>query len=167
MELLLHIALTIIILALFIVLMFYIRLMRKVLGEINKSLNSMRSVITINNPTLEYSKLDAVATQKMYTYATQAMRNYKGPSRAISDVIMSDRSEAETVLNAMTETVTRFGWVALDDYYDLVGMPSTFEDTKWGWSDLVGTKINRHNGDQWVMLFPPIKPLMDTKKHNT
>lgn len=163
MELILHVILTAIILVPVVVIMYYLRLMRKVLGEINKSLNSMRSIITINNPMPEYSKLDTVATQKLYAYTTQAMKNYKGPSRAISDVVMSNRSEAETVLNAMTETATRFGWVSLDDYYDLVGIPSTFEDTKWGWDDLTGTKIDRYVGDKWVMEFPPLKPLVDTK----
>lgn len=53
------------------------------------------------------------------------------------------RSEAEMVLDELKDIANEYGNVSLSDYYELAGVASSFEDTRYGWTyrDLYGVKV--------------------------
>lgn len=52
-----------------------------------------------------------------------------------SDILLDSRGDAEEVLTSMEELVKKYGEASVSDLCSLVGIDSTFQDTKWGWVD--------------------------------
>lgn len=48
---------------------------------------------------------------------------------------------ANDCLSAMKETIDNYGVVSLDDAYCLIGLDSSFENTKLGWTNLDGAIV--------------------------
>jgi hypothetical protein len=75
-----------------------------------------------------------------------------------SDIIMSTNQEANEVLDGLTDILDKYPPATVSDLYDLVGLTSTYKDTKLGWSDINGTTIERtRNG--YLLNLPAPKPL--------
>lgn len=58
------------------------------------------------------------------------------------DVVFDSRGEAELVLDNMIDILGRYDRVTVMDFYDLAGITSEFTDSKYGWTDLRGTKVS-------------------------
>ena len=52
------------------------------------------------------------------------------------DIVLDSRGEAEEVLSTLVDLVEDYGVASVADLYDLVGIESTFVDTKYGWTNL-------------------------------
>lgn len=103
------------------------------------------------------------------TYNRFAMGNRQsGPQRAMSrqararhdfdEIVLSERSEAEDVIDNLFEAVSRYGSVSVADLYTLVGASSTHVDTKWGWTNLRGAGVSRVRGG-YLLDLPEPEPL--------
>lgn len=76
-----------------------------------------------------------------------------GPARAMSrmararhdfdEIVLADRVEAEEVIDRLFDLVSRYESATVSDLYELVGLPSSHTDNKWGWTDLRGAGVSR------------------------
>lgn len=89
------------------------------------------------------------------SYNRYAMGGHRmaGPQRAMSrmararhdfdEIVLESRTEAEEVIDRLFDLVSRYETATVADLYELVGLPSTHTDHKWGWSDLRGAGVSR------------------------
>lgn len=159
MEILLHFTLTIMIVILIIMLLYTLRLIKSDLDSINATLKSMRNNVEVKHMH-EYSKNDVLATAAFYQKTRQAMKEYtqntKHPNKRVDDVIVDNHEQAEAVITALKNVIDSFDIVMLDDFHDLLGMPSIAEDTNWGWNSMDGAVIELIDKGKCVIKLPPM-----------
>jgi hypothetical protein len=59
------------------------------------------------------------------------------------EIILDERTEAEEVIDRLFEVVSRYGSATVADLYELVGLPASHTDNKWGWTNLQGAGVSR------------------------
>lgn len=64
-------------------------------------------------------------------------------SHNFDDILFDDRNEAEEVLTRLCDLVYEYGEASVQDFYDLVGMTSSYTDQKWGWTNLSTARVVR------------------------
>lgn len=69
------------------------------------------------------------------------------------EIVLSSRVEANEVIDALFEIVSKYDVATVADLYDLVGEPSTFQDNKFGWDDLRGADSERVR-DGYLLILP-------------
>lgn len=74
------------------------------------------------------------------------------------DIVLDSRGEAEEVLSTLVDLVEDYDVASIADLYDLVGIESTFVDTKYGWDNLSRASINRVR-DGYLIDLPQAKLL--------
>jgi hypothetical protein len=74
------------------------------------------------------------------------------------EIILPTRVEANAVLDVLFSMLERFEIVTVADLYDAVGEPSTFQDNKWGWTDLRGADSERVR-DGYLLMLPRPQPI--------
>ena len=74
------------------------------------------------------------------------------------EVILDSRVEAEEVIDKLYEVVSRYGSATVMDLYELVGLPSSHTDNKWGWTSLRGAGVSRAHGG-YLLDLPEPQPL--------
>ena len=60
---------------------------------------------------------------------------------SFEDIVLPTRDDAEEVLTNLLELIDNYGVASLADFYDLVGVPTTFVDYKHGWETLTRSSI--------------------------
>lgn len=70
-----------------------------------------------------------------------------------SEIVLADRGEAEIVMDAMADRIAKYDIASVADLYELVNLPSTFVDQKWGWSDLSSAYVKR-DAQGYILKFP-------------
>lgn len=76
----------------------------------------------------------------------------------VNDVILSKKEEAELVIKTIKEIVNRYGNATVTDFYDLVGLPTTYIDSKWGWTSLDDIPI-RETSQGYLLELPPLEEI--------
>jgi hypothetical protein len=68
----------------------------------------------------------------------QQPTHYVGNRRrqSVGDIILASRSEAEMIVERMTDIIDKYDVVSIADLYQMCGLPSTYIDNEWGWSSL-------------------------------
>ena len=127
--------------------------------QTNKTLKSMVNNVNIE-PFTAYAKNDTVMTQKLYEQTISALRKYNpnrttvsGETKEFTPVVVEDRSSAEEVLTSLRSVLEKYDVAMLVDLYDLVGLASVFEDSRWGWNDLSDAKI-QETEHGWEIILP-------------
>lgn len=69
------------------------------------------------------------------------------------DVRFESEKAAQNVIDAMKTFIHNYGMVSAADFYDIVGVGSSYTDCKYGWKSLEGTQIERHT-DGYSIEFP-------------
>lgn len=82
----------------------------------------------------------------------------KRASRESSEIILSSRAESEMVLSTLSDIIEMYEVVSVADLNELVGLPSTHVDNKWGWISLRQAQI-RQIREGYLLDLPPAKPL--------
>ncbi len=72
--------------------------------------------------------------------------------------ILSSREEAELVLERMNDIIDTYEVASVADLNDLVGLPTTHVDNKWGWVYLGDVQI-RQIREGYLIDFPPSEPM--------
>lgn len=88
---------------------------------------------------------------------------YRGDSRPrpkqdIGEIVLTTRDEAELVVERMTDIADKFDVVSVADLYELVGLPTTHVDNKWGWSGLHDVNV-RQVREGYLIDLPLVEPL--------
>lgn len=74
------------------------------------------------------------------------------------EFIISSREEAELVLERMNDIIDTYEVASVADLNDLVGLPTTHVDNKWGWVYLGDVQI-RQIREGYLIDFPPAEPM--------
>lgn len=75
-----------------------------------------------------------------------------------NDFILSSREEGELVLERMNDIIDKYEIASVADLNDLVGLPTTHIDNKWGWSNLSDVQI-RQIREGYLIDFPQAEPI--------
>jgi len=82
----------------------------------------------------------------------------RGGRRDTNEIMFSTRSDADTVLESFSVILDKYEAVSVSDLYDMVGLPASHTDQKWGWTSAVGVSV-RQTRDGYVLDLPPAEPL--------
>lgn len=74
------------------------------------------------------------------------------------DITFASRVDADEVLNALRDLVEDYRQASVADLYDLCGITGNFQDHKYGWYDLRGTRVVRVR-DGYEIDLPRVRPL--------
>lgn len=85
---------------------------------------------------------------------------YQNPTGGfrVKEVLVRDRGEAELVIDALCEKLDIYGVVTVGEYYDVVGIPTTAIDFKYGWYNLSAAD-KRRTFDGYLIVMPTPKPI--------
>lgn len=75
-----------------------------------------------------------------------------------TEMIFTSRSDADLVLERLCDVVDQFQVASIADLNEIVGLPTTPVDNKWGWDNVRFAEI-RQTRDGFVLNLPPAQPL--------
>jgi hypothetical protein len=78
--------------------------------------------------------------------------------RSSNEILIADREEAELVLERLIDIINQYDVASLADLYDLVGLPTTHVDNKWGWTFLTNVTI-RQTREGYLIDLPQAEPI--------
>lgn len=93
---------------------------------------------------------DDVASEKMFIYTID--------KSDIIEPIFATRRDAEEILNCMGDLIDEYGFVTVDDLYDLVGVSGNYTDNKYGWTNISNAEIVQVR-DGYMIELPKIRKL--------
>jgi len=88
----------------------------------------------------------------------QPPRNSSSGRRDTDEIIFATRADADGVLESFSVILDKYEAVSVSDLHDMVGLPASHTDQKWGWTSAVGVSI-RQTRDGYVLELPPAEPL--------
>jgi hypothetical protein len=74
-----------------------------------------------------------------------------------SDIIFRNQQEAFKVLESLTDILEIYPTASVSDLYDLVGLTTTFNDTRMGWKEIRGATVERTRGG-YILNLPAPQP---------
>lgn len=89
-------------------------------------------------------------------------RSMSRKSRATHDfdeVILDSRVEADEVIERLYDLISQFDEATVEDFYELVGISSSFTDRKWGWMSMQDASVTRTRGGGYLLNLPRPEPL--------
>jgi len=82
----------------------------------------------------------------------------RSPRYQRDDFILSSREEAELVVERMQDIIDNYEVVSVGDLNDLVGLPTTYMDNKWGWTYIGDVQI-RQIREGYLIDLPSAEPI--------
>ena len=92
-------------------------------------------------------------TRDRYSNSAADHRPRRGARFDFTDITFDRREDAEEVLSFMIDHLDEYDEVTVADFYDLVGMDSTYTDRDWGWDNLGSSSVSRVR-DGYIIEFP-------------
>lgn len=74
------------------------------------------------------------------------------------EIILSTRDEADLVLERLTDIIDTYDVASVADLYDLVGLPSSHTDNKWGWTSTADANV-RQIREGFLVNLPSAEPI--------
>lgn len=84
--------------------------------------------------------------------------HYARRKQPVGEFILSSRSEAELVVERLSDIIDKYEVASVADLYELVGLPSSYVDNTWGWTSLSYVNV-RQTRDGFVIDLPPAEAL--------
>lgn len=86
--------------------------------------------------------------------------SYREIGNEPDDIILDTRREAQDVLEELDYIIHKYGQASIADFYDIVGVTSSFTDNKYGWTSIrdAGVKPVR---DGFLIILPRTRVLDD------
>jgi len=83
---------------------------------------------------------------------------YRTDRRTMDNFVLATRAEADNVVERLGDILDKYEVVSYGDLMDLLGLPSTPIDQKWGWSYLTNVAVRQvRNG--YLIEFPALEPI--------
>ena len=76
-----------------------------------------------------------------------------------NDLVLADRATASDVLDKLGQCILEYEQATVADLYDIVGISKSFQDEKWGWTDIRGASISRVRDGGYLLRLPQTIPL--------
>lgn len=89
--------------------------------------------------------------QRTMTRQARSMHNF-------DEIVLTNRGEAELVIDNLFEVISRYGQASVADLYGMVGIDDTHVDHKWGWVDMREAGVTRVRGG-YLLDLPEPEPL--------
>ena len=83
--------------------------------------------------------------------------NYVGRN-APKDLIFTNNAEASEVLNNLCDMIETYGAVSVSELNEMLGLPKTFTDQDWGWTNLSTASVRAVRGG-YLLDLPKTMPL--------
>ena len=74
------------------------------------------------------------------------------------NVVLESRGEAELILDSITDLIVQYDVASVSDLYKALGVTPSFQDEKWGWTDMRGAAVRPTRGG-YSLALPSPKPL--------
>ena len=74
------------------------------------------------------------------------------------DIILVSREDAEVVLERLIDITDKYEVASVADFHDLVGLPTTFVDNKWGWNSLRQVEVHQVR-EGYIIDLPSAEPI--------
>ena len=130
---------------------------RMVYGE-NAPRRTPTSILDYGRPKISYNQPIERMMQKGRSVMLPDQPPIANARRDIGEIIVASREEAELVLERLTDIVDKYEIASVADLLDLLGLPSTFVDNKWGWTSLGHSGV-RQIREGYLLELPTIQPL--------
>lgn len=78
------------------------------------------------------------------------------PSLYVTDYAIETKEKAIEVIEALKDYIYKYNLVSVGEYYDLIGVSTSWTDRNYGWRDLSSVTIIRVP-DGFVINFPPLE----------
>lgn len=88
----------------------------------------------------------------------QPPNNSRGGRRETNEIIFATRADADEAIENFSVILDKYQAVSVSDVHDMVGLPASHTDQKWGWTSAEGVSI-RQTRDGYVFELPPAEPL--------
>lgn len=59
------------------------------------------------------------------------------------EIILESRSEAEDILDELSNRIDQYDVATVSDLYELLDLDASFQDERWGWTDMRGARALR------------------------
>jgi hypothetical protein len=82
----------------------------------------------------------------------------RSKTHAIGEVILSSKEEGELVIERLTDIIDTYDVASVADLYDLLGLPTSYIDNKWGWTVLTYADV-RQVREGFLIDLPPADPI--------
>lgn len=79
-------------------------------------------------------------------------------TKSFEDIIVSSKEDADTVVENLINIVEMYEVVSVADLYELVGLPSSHIDNKWGWTNLATIQVSQVR-EGYRIGFPPLEEI--------
>jgi hypothetical protein len=76
----------------------------------------------------------------------------------MSEIIVVSRDEAELVVERLSDIIDMYDAASVADLHDLVGLPTTYIDNKWGWTSLQYADVKQVR-EGYLIDLPAVEPL--------
>lgn len=74
------------------------------------------------------------------------------------EIVVSSREESEVVIERLTDIIDTYNVASVADLHDLVGLPTTHVDNKWGWTSMAYANV-RQIREGYLIELPPVEPI--------
>ena len=129
---------------------------RVVYGESTQSRGRQqdyRPRVTYNDPIRRYPTTGSVTQRgNLPDQPSQRARHDR------TELILSSRADAETVLERLSDIIDRYAVASLADLHELAGIPTTHVDNKWGWESIRFAEI-RQIREGYLLDLPPAEAI--------
>jgi hypothetical protein len=112
------------------------------------------SRISYNNPI--YKAGDRPVQNRSYLPGQNPTERWTPGRKAFEDIIVATKEDADNVVERLIDIVDMYEVVSVADLYELLGLPSTHVDNKWGWTHLSSIET-RQVREGWRITFPPLE----------
>lgn len=93
-----------------------------------------------------YNRFYQTASSAVLDTTKRSLSRSERARFAFDDIVIATRREAEDVLDTMSSLLDQYQFVTVSDFYDIIGVTSSYTDNKWGWKDIRGAGIRRVSG---------------------
>lgn len=110
-----------------------------------------------NAPTTRYDRYSGGAASPAEPRPTMTQRGRA--THDFDELVFETRVEADEVIDRLFDLVSQYGRAKVSDFYDLAGVTGSFQDERWGWTNLQGTDATRVSSGGYVVNLPRPEPL--------
>ncbi len=112
----------------------------------------LRSSSSTTRTHTSYSKIgDSKKSGRALNRRDRASHNFK-------EIIVDTRREGEAVIEKLQLIIEEYNVASVADFYELVDITGSFQDNKWGWSDIKSARVS-HIREGYLIEMPQPDPL--------
>ena len=75
-----------------------------------------------------------------------------------NELVLDSRAEGDMILETLQDLINQYGHAKVSEMYGLAGISGSFTDEKYGWYDLDGARVQRHQGG-YLLAMPRTQPI--------